>query len=86
MRFSSRGNPVGIDGRSSSLFVSRYDDVLGYCIRRTGRAEADGIPFDDVPQALTPRLAGVSSILQTSQQARHPRGSSTADRSDISTG
>ena len=43
MRFSNRGGAAGIDDRFSSLFLSHYDDVLGYCIRRTGRADADDI-------------------------------------------
>jgi RNA polymerase sigma factor (sigma-70 family) len=43
MSFSNTRGTAGIDARFSSLFVSHYDDVLGFCIRRTDRAEADDI-------------------------------------------
>jgi RNA polymerase sigma-70 factor (ECF subfamily) len=32
-----------VDARFSALFLSHYDDVLGFCIRRTDRADADEI-------------------------------------------
>jgi RNA polymerase sigma-70 factor (ECF subfamily) len=43
MKSSDPSRTVGIDSRFSSLFVTHYDDVLGYCVRRTDRAEADDI-------------------------------------------
>jgi RNA polymerase sigma-70 factor (ECF subfamily) len=43
MKSSSPSGIGGIDARFSSLFVTYYDDVLGYCVRRTDRAEADDI-------------------------------------------
>jgi RNA polymerase sigma-70 factor (ECF subfamily) len=46
MRRVKRGSETGIDARFSSLFLSHYDDVLGYCVRRTNRADADDVAAD----------------------------------------
>lgn len=43
MHSGNRNSMQGIDARFSSLFLSHYDDVLGYCVRRTNRTEADDV-------------------------------------------
>lgn len=41
---SGKSSNVGeFDSRFSTLFLSHYDDVLGYCVRRTNRADADDV-------------------------------------------
>lgn len=41
---SGKSSNVGeSDSRFSSMFLSHYDDVLGYCVRRTNRADADDV-------------------------------------------
>ena len=46
MKSSDPSRTTGIDARFSSLFVTYYDDVLGFCVRRTNRAEAEDIASD----------------------------------------
>jgi RNA polymerase sigma-70 factor (ECF subfamily) len=41
MRWTRHDTRTGIDSRFSSLFLSYYDDVLGYCVRRTNRSEGE---------------------------------------------
>jgi RNA polymerase sigma factor (sigma-70 family) len=41
MRWRTPDNPTKIDRQFGSLFVSHYDDVLGYCVRRTTFLEAE---------------------------------------------
>jgi len=43
MKSGKSGDVGGLDTRFSSLFLSHYDDVLGYCVRRTNRADADDV-------------------------------------------
>ena len=43
MRRRNASKVTGLDARFSSLFLSHYDDVLGYCVRRTDRADADDV-------------------------------------------
>lgn len=41
MRWRKPDIPTRIDARFCSLFLSHYDDVLGYCVRRTMFSEAE---------------------------------------------
>ena len=41
MRWTRQDASAGIDARFSTLFLNHYDEVLGYCVRRTNRAEAE---------------------------------------------
>lgn len=43
MRWRTPDNPATIDARFCSLFLSHYDDVLGYCVRRTTFSEAEDV-------------------------------------------
>ena len=41
MRWRTPDTPTTIDARFCSLFLSHYDDVLGYCVRRSTFSEAE---------------------------------------------
>ena len=41
MRWRKPDNSTRIDSRFCSLFLKHYDDVLGYCVRRTTYSEAE---------------------------------------------
>jgi RNA polymerase sigma-70 factor (ECF subfamily) len=41
MRWRTPDTPTRIDTQFCSLFLSHYDDVLGYCVRRTTFSEAE---------------------------------------------
>ncbi|MGI9667129.1 MAG: RNA polymerase sigma factor [Acidimicrobiia bacterium] len=41
MRWTRQHSAFGIDSRFSSLFLSHYDEVLGYCVRRVDRSGAE---------------------------------------------
>jgi len=43
MKTPGRARASDIDARFSRLFLNYYDDVLGYCIRRTDRSEAEDV-------------------------------------------
>lgn len=46
MRRRTQGSRARIDDRFSALFLSHYDEVLGYCVRRTSYAEAEDAASD----------------------------------------
>jgi RNA polymerase sigma-70 factor (ECF subfamily) len=41
MRWTKQHSSIGIDSRFTSLFLSYYGEVLGYCVRRTDRSDAE---------------------------------------------
>jgi RNA polymerase sigma factor (sigma-70 family) len=43
MRTVGRHKTESIDARFSRLFLNYYDEVLGYCVRRTDRSEAEDV-------------------------------------------
>ncbi len=43
MRTNRHGKSEGIDARFSRLFLNHYDEVLGFCVRRTNRSEAEDV-------------------------------------------
>jgi RNA polymerase sigma-70 factor (ECF subfamily) len=98
MSFSNPGGTAGIDARFSSLFVSHYDDVLGFCIRRTDRAEADDVAsevftiawrrIDELDWETTrPWLFGIArGVLANQQRSAYRRGRLRQKMSALPTG